>query len=353
LGPELRADLKKSKSYSFESLTNIHPLEYKLDQAISKNKLEADTDPQDEPIQITSTKPPKDPLTTPEPISIEEHRARKENRIFPGKTDQNGHKDHKWHKDHKSQKGQMGYRRYEGGQTKYKPPKKKREKPIISPEKRLRIAGIVLIIVFILGLMHGINSLVTGYITPISTEEDKPEYSDISGSIIDNKTGRPIKNCKIIVLETGQTTVSNTDGQYFIPNVKAGIHRISADSSGYIKLIKRVTVDPELMGRINFELDEGIGNKAIDESVTLSEQSSNEDVNIFSILMLIFAFFGVVSAFLAFRRTFFLICAFCAFISIMSIGFFIGIILAIIAFILIVLSTEGFERDPTLQNVGF
>jgi hypothetical protein len=354
LGPELRADLKKSKTYSFESLTNIHPLEFKLGQVKPIKRDEPDTSTQEQHISTTSVEPIIEPSSAPESGTPLEHPDRREKIPFKSKYSQDNQKSYGRFRGYKSNRGFKSYKDNKLNdveQIMYKPPKKKRERPIISPERRLKIAGILLIIVFVLGLLHGINSLLTGYITPITTEEDKPEYSDISGTIIDNRTGRPIKNCKIIVLKTGQTSVSNTDGQYFIPNVKAGIHRISADSSGYIKVIKRVTVDPELMGRINFELDEGIGNKAIDESITLTEQNKNEDVNIFSVLILIFAFFGIVSALLAFRRTFFLICSFCAFISIMSIGFFIGSFLAIIAFILIVSSTEGFERTPTLPMV--
>jgi hypothetical protein len=356
LGPELRTDLKKSKSYSFASLTNIHPLDYKLDQLKSQKQLEPDNKSQEQHIRTPPFKSKKESESIPESRTRNKITTKPDESVraisttipessFPLKTKSSAYTSKKGSSDYDSHKDIDSTYIYKSK------PKKKRERPIITPEKRLRIAGILLMIVFILGLMHGINSLLTGYIAPITTQEDKPEYSDISGSIIDNKTGRPISDCKIIILETGQTTLSNTDGQYFISNVKGGIHRISADSSGYIKVIKRVTVDPELMGTINFELDEGIGNKAIDETVTLEEQRSNEDVNIFSILMIIFACFGAVSALLAFRRTFFLICVFCAFISLMSIGFFIGVILAIIAFILITLSTEGFEKTITLQNI--
>ncbi len=217
----------------------------------------------------------------------------------------------------------------------------------IMPNKRLYLAGVFLIIVFILGLLYGFNSMVLGTTDLISSDQYKPETSDISGKVIDNHTGKPIKNCKIHIERTDQYTVSNSDGQYFISNVKAGVHWIDAEAEGYIIIHKKVTVDPELMGVINFELDEGVGKKTIDESKKINTEKEQE-INIFSLMIILFASFGLVASILAFKRQFMHICAFSGFISIFSIGFGFGIVLGILAFVLIVLSPTGFKKMPVL-----
>ena len=218
----------------------------------------------------------------------------------------------------------------------------KRPKFLSDPRNRLRLASVLLILVFLFGILHGINTMILGTTEFISIDEPKPETSDISGSVRDNQTGRPIKNCKVRILETGQSTVTNSDGQYFIANVKAGVHRIRAEADGYIILNKEVTIDPELMGVINFELDEGVGSKTVDESIELIGSQEKDDMNVFAILIIIFASLAIVSSLLVYRQLFFHISIVTSFISILSIGFGVGIVLGIFAFILISLSASSF-----------
>jgi len=65
----------------------------------------------------------------------------------------------------------------------------------------------------------------------------------------------------------------------------------------------------------------------------------------FAILILIFSSFAMVGFAVTLTRKFFPLAVISAFISIFSIGFLLGIILACIAFILILLSREEFEYD--------
>jgi hypothetical protein len=219
-----------------------------------------------------------------------------------------------------------------------------------NPRKRLKVAFFVLIIVFILGVSHGIFSIVQGANERINSDYEKPEYVDVYGKVIDSKTGLEIENCRISIIGTAQRTESNQDGQFFIPSVKSGEHEIKAEASGYVEVIKIVTIDPELMGIIHFELDEGVGAKKIDESVSTTQRLDGDNINIFGVLIIIFACFALLSAILVFQRSFFYLCSFCAFISIMSLGAGIGMVLAIVAFILIVLSSNGFEKKMLIPT---
>ncbi len=219
------------------------------------------------------------------------------------------------------------------------------------PENRLKLAVILLMIVFILGLINGVNSLIQGTKEGIGSDIDKPDYVDIHGRVIENLTGRPVANVKVTVQETSQSTQTDNDGQYFIPNVKSGVHNIMVEAPGYVDIVKKVTVDPELMGIINFELDEGAGTINMDESVLLREPEEYEKINSFAIIIIIFACFGLLAVVLAHRRMFFYLCSFSAFLSVLSFGLGIGSILGLIAFILIVFSNAGFKKfRPELRT---
>ena len=209
-------------------------------------------------------------------------------------------------------------------------------------QARLTWAMILLVLVFILGMSHGVNSLLHGSEVVIESDVVMPDYVDIHGKIIDNSTGRPIMDCKVTILETGQAALSNVDGQYFITNVKAGVHEISAEADGYIKEVKKVTVDPELLGIIDFALEGGAGVKNKDESVDM-EKDEKAEINAFAIFIILFAGFGLLGAVLVFKRNFFWVCVFCSFISLLSIGMGVGIVLGLLALILVLVSRQEFE----------
>lgn len=222
---------------------------------------------------------------------------------------------------------------------------------INTPKIRLKVAFVLLLIVFVLGLIHGVNSVLQGTNEGVVRDIEKPDYVDIHGRVIDSQTGQPIKNIKVSIMETGQSNYTNTDGQYYIPNVKTGDHNIKVEAKGYVDIIKVVTLDPELMGIIDFELDEGVGVKNIDDSIAILQQEEQKGINFFAVMIIIFACFGLVSAILIYFRNFFLLCVLCAFLSILSIGAIFGFILGLIAFILIILSSSEFEKPKSLLEM--
>lgn len=211
-----------------------------------------------------------------------------------------------------------------------------------TPERRLRLAQILLIIVFILGLANGMNSLVHGTAEQISSDIEGTNTVDIHGKIIDYYSGTPIKNCKITILDTGQSTITDSNGQYFISNIDVGDHEIKAEANGYTNIIKKVTVDPELLGSIYFELKTGTGTSTVDESKVTVEKGEN-NLNIFAIIIIIISFFALLAILLIHQRNLFKICAFSAFLSILSFGFVLGMFLGLAAFILILSSSASFK----------
>jgi hypothetical protein len=231
-------------------------------------------------------------------------------------------------------------------------PKKTREFSTVlhKPEKRLTIAMILLIIVFVLGLINGVNSLAHGSIKHISDDVDESATMDVYGRVIDFNTGRPIQDVKITILETNQATQTDNSGQYYFSNIEVGDHRIKAELSGYTTITKKVTMDPELLGSVNFELEVGAGAKTIDESVVSIQREKNE-INTFAVMVIIFACLGLFAAILIWQRTFFYICSICAFLSILSFGIGIGMLLGVIALVLILMSKAGFKKTDDSEEL--
>ena len=129
-----------------------------------------------------------------------------------------------------------------------------------------------------------------------------------------------------------------------------GDHEIEAYLEGYIKVVKKVTVDPELLGMINFELRVGNGERTFDESVITGSNDENNNSYFFSILIVLFASLALLAGFLILQRNFFQICLISSFLSIFSFGFGLGMICGIIACILIILSRSSFNKYKNGSN---
>jgi hypothetical protein len=210
--------------------------------------------------------------------------------------------------------------------------------------KRLRLAIFLLIIVFIFGIVHGVFSLSSGSPEPIDSGLSTPDTVDIDGTVIDFNTGRPIPGSEVQLLGTGKKDLTNSDGYYLITNVRVGDQEIRAEAAGYSKIVKIVTVASEQPANFNFELKPGVSTEVFDESVKTVEKPDN-DLNVFAIFIIIFACFAILAIFLIWQRNFFQICVFCAFLSIMSFGMGVGLIIGLFALILILLSSSGFTKN--------
>jgi hypothetical protein len=211
------------------------------------------------------------------------------------------------------------------------------------PESRLKLATVLLLLVFIFGLSHGISSLVIGAPESIGPHQRTQSTVDIDGNVRDFYTGRPIAGCVVKLVGTGQEDLTNSDGHYLITDVSVGDHELRAEAAGYSKIIKRVTVASEQPGNYDFELKPGVNTEIIDETLKTTEKQ-DQSINFFAVILIVFACFAIPAIFLIYQRNLFFICGFCAFISILSFGMGVGLVLGVIALILILLSGTVFKK---------
>ncbi len=232
-------------------------------------------------------------------------------------------------------------------------PKRKPVRFLNEPGRRLNFAIILLLIVFIFGLAHGVSSIYSGSPEQIESDLGVPDTVDIDGTVIDFYTGRPIPRCTVRLIDSGKEDMTNSDGYYLITNVKVGDQEIMAEAEGYGRIVKKVTVAAEQQANFNFELKPGVAVESYDESVQTVEKQ-DKSINLFAVFIIVFACFAILAIILLWQRTFFKICVFSAFISILSVGMGIGVVFGLLALILILLSSAGFAKKNkvSLSMIG-
>jgi hypothetical protein len=171
---------------------------------------------------------------------------------------------------------------------------------ILSPKPNKK--PIILLIGVLLLITASLEFPLAGMFIFYGTAEDFDfgETMDIEGKII-SENGTNMSGVRVTILNTGLTTLSDSQGNYEIRNAPQGIWRIRTSLTGYKqethKLILQESYgtdsDGDLILEYNFQMQEGSG-----------EVEHNELWLFFSlaIIMMMFSLFILAGAFLAFKQ---------------------------------------------------
>ncbi len=84
------------------------------------------------------------------------------------------------------------------------------------------------------------------------------ELGGLAGSIVDAETGEPLAFVNVSVRGTVSGGISGRDGNFYIPNIRAGTHEVAVSMMGYETAVRMVTIRPDRTVEMDFELKEGV-----------------------------------------------------------------------------------------------
>ncbi|HEC88620.1 MAG TPA: hypothetical protein ENI52_04830 [Thermoplasmata archaeon] len=200
------------------------------------------------------------------------------------------------------------------------------------PSKALNIAGFLLIITSILGIIMGSSFLLFENVA-------MGGEGIYEGRVIDVKNN-PVKNASIYVADNEIIKIGKTDNRgYFSINITTGKHKILIEKEGYIS--KKATIGvfpfkPILKEKFLMERGEGIK-----EEKKLTAIIFDTMPMMFS-LVLILSIPPLIGGIFCFMKRYDIVVIICAVFGIFSIGFFIGTILSIVALFIVIIHREEF-----------
>ena len=215
---------------------------------------------------------------------------------------------------------------------------------------KLQIAGLLLVIVFVWGIISAVAIALYEIDPPALTEFVDDKKGDISGYVRD-EDGIHLENVTVNIHGTAFFTNTNQEGFYNINNVKEGDYEIEATLFGYGSVTKRVTIDSTKPAMVDFILKEGGSAETINErrGSNLSDLRNLNQATAFFIV--IYGTFALIGGIVAFFQRYYWIAMFgalCGIISgALSVGFIVAPILSIIALILILSNQEEFITSET------
>jgi len=193
-------------------------------------------------------------------------------------------------------------------------------------------------------------------------------YGDIEGQVI-YMNSTPVAGVNVTVVDLGLMASTNETGHYRILNVANGWHDLKVESLGYKTPVRSVFVRvSDVMGtgknvtRADFQLQPGSGEQRLGEARTPGSKTgpmdpmAQEMIRSFGavcmVLGVVLGSFAILGGYFAFRTERLGIVALGTLCGILSFGFAIGSGLAFIALILLLLSTDEFERAKKQKEAG-
>lgn len=211
--------------------------------------------------------------------------------------------------------------------------------PWVKPKKEkstmLPVAGLLLIIVFILGTIFGAFTFIVGE----ELFEGFGSSGKISGNVVD-ENGSPIVDAKVEVVGEGEYDFTDTSGKYELTNVPGGYQKIRALKDNKTSVYTWVL----MIGNeenIDFTLKNGTGE--IEKSSSVNKGYFKTTIYVCGIISIVGSIFALVGGIFAIMQKNYNLAFIGALFGIASIGFVFGTILSIIALIMIWKSKDSFN----------
>ncbi len=93
----------------------------------------------------------------------------------------------------------------------------------------------------------------------VKADEDNPENKEktcqVSGNVFDEHTGESLTGVKVTIIETGETTYTDFNGNYNFDKVKPGTYSINVSYVAYNKItVSNIELNPENSTVLDFRL---------------------------------------------------------------------------------------------------
>lgn len=244
--------------------------------------------------------------------------------------------------------------RYRGrlsGQESDRPDSRQDSQPtLIFNLGKLQIAGILLIIVFIWGVLSAVAISMSEIDPPATIEFEDDGKGDVSGYVYD-ENGINLENVTVAIHGTQHFTRTNLEGFFTIENIKEGDYKIEASLEGYGSETKQISIVAHKPLHLEFFLEEGGYGETSNERYGSELPTLKHLPYTTAIFIIIYGSLALIGGILAYIQRYYWIAMFgalCGTITgILSIGIIIATILSIIALILIIGNQEEFTTSET------
>lgn len=239
-----------------------------------------------------------------------------------------------------------------------RPPKRKKS-------KKPTVAGSLLLVVAVLGILFSIVMVGSGFF--LDNVDGWTELSNetvtIEGQVVD-ENGDPLENASISIIDTHLQTETDENGRYRIVGVLDGFQEIRVEKSGHKTIILKTFVSNDDSTKENYNINDGeVHRQGNEYDFTLPDGSGELTygvdadtlekifgdlhgfLSLIGVITLICSIVALIGGIFALKREHYGVSIAAAVVGIFSFGFAIGSILSIIALFVILLASDEFDSE--------
>ena len=212
---------------------------------------------------------------------------------------------------------------------------------------KLGIASLLLFIVFILGITNAFFTLFFGISLGANEGVDENIKFTLTGTVY-FKDENVVENAKVELVGENRSTYTNPEGKYWFYNLTKGVFQLRVTHDDYGTAVVKFKIKGR-SGELPEEMDVVLPEKGKETHLDLTEEEGNvikvRTVFLITFLILFFSsIFALLAAISCLLSKNFQTATYGAFIGVLSWGFLLGSILALLSLVLILFSKKEFEK---------
>jgi hypothetical protein len=230
----------------------------------------------------------------------------------------------------------------------YEPP----PPPVKGKSSKPSIAGALLLVAAVLGIVGGVALLSLGFVFGGMDEGfaffGEEQNGDITGTVV-ALNGTPIAGVNISIVGEPLSTMTDSEGNYIIYNVPSGNQKIMVEKEGYVTIVYKAFIDPSQHSRDNekdstneFNFTLQIGSGEVEQGSYPPWDLIRGITTVCGVLIVVFSIVALMGAISAFRRTGWGIAMTGAVLGLFTV---IGTLFALIAIFILVISKDEFDKQ--------
>jgi hypothetical protein len=187
--------------------------------------------------------------------------------------------------------------------------------------------------------------------------EDK---ADVYGRVTFTN-GTPVDGANVSIVGEPLTAETDETGNYLIYNVPTGNHKIKVEFEGYNTIIYKTFIGPEESRWDDSSRQGKSADNKYDFTLTPGDDTIERGsyppfelirgiMTICGVLVLIFSVIVLLGGLYALKRKNFMITILAAILGILTFGFFVGSLFALIALFILIISRDEFKRNDEMEG---
>ena len=213
----------------------------------------------------------------------------------------------------------------------------------VNPCRRLQVVAFLLVVVGVLGIAVAVGNYISPSGEGLSDLLDEPK-ADVLGQV-KTADGTPVVGARVTDERSDESYVTGASGWYFLEDIKTGIVELRMEADGFKTVIKTVSIERG-ESVVDIVAVPGTGEIKVEGTAVPGPGDSGKGTGLLVGAVIIASGLALVAAYFAYSHTRYPIVLAGALLGLLTWGWYVGSVAALLALILVLPLRREFRDNP-------